>query len=193
MKRFLSVVIGLFLLGSLNVNLSAQILEVRIGVDGMYWGLWAFGVKKALKRLEGVQDVEVSLETQSAKVVLKPGEILKLNKLREAIKKADFTPGDIHIKANGEIVANPDKETSGIAELAFKLTDSGQIFLLVSPPPKESGKKKEPPKTPDLLPKLREVFKTGQKKFTISGQVHEHQEFPVGLSVDEFGIAQEEG
>ena len=126
-------------------------------------------------------------------MVLKPGEILKLNKLREAIKKADFTPGDIHIKANGEIVANPDKETSGIAELAFKLPDSGQIFLLVSPPPKESGKKKEPPKTPDLLPKLREVFKTGQKKFTISGQVHEHQEFPVGLSVDEFGIAQEEG
>lgn len=36
MKRFLSVVIGLFLLSSLNVNLSAQILEVRIGVDGMY-------------------------------------------------------------------------------------------------------------------------------------------------------------
>jgi len=126
-------------------------------------------------------------------VVLKPGEILKPNKLREAVKKADFTPGDIHIKAKGEIVANPDKETSGIADLAFKLPDSGQIFLLVSPPPKESGKKTEPPKTPDLLPKLREVFKTGQKKFTISGQVHKHQEFPVGLSVDEFGVEQEEG
>ena len=36
MKRVLSVVISLFLLGSLSVNLSAQILEVRIGVDGMY-------------------------------------------------------------------------------------------------------------------------------------------------------------
>ena len=126
-------------------------------------------------------------------MVLKPGEILKPNKLREAVKKADFSSREIHIKASGEIVANPDKETSGIADLAFKLPDSGQIFLLVSPAPKESGKKTEQPKTPDLLPKLREVFKAGQKKFTISGQVHEHQEFPVGLSVDEFGVAQEEG
>ena len=188
MKRFLSVVIGLFLLGSLNVKLSAQILEVRIGVDGMYWGLWAFGVKKALKRLEGVQNVEVSLETQSAKVIIKPGEILKLKKLRQAIKKADYTPGDIRLKAKGGIAANSDKKTSEIADLAFKIPGSGQVFLLVSPPAEKSSKDKA---QPDLLPKLREVFKVGTRKFIIIGRVHEHKEFPVGLSVQEFEVAQQ--
>lgn len=35
MRRFLFVLSGLFLLATLSPNLSAQILEVRIAVDGM--------------------------------------------------------------------------------------------------------------------------------------------------------------
>ena len=36
MKRILFIVVSLFLLGLTNLNLFAQIQEVRIGVDGMY-------------------------------------------------------------------------------------------------------------------------------------------------------------
>lgn len=148
----------------------------------------AFGVKKALKRLDGVQAVKVSLKTQSAQIILKAGELLHPKRLTEAIKKADFTAGKIHIKAKGNVAPNSDKETSEIADVVFKLPDSGEIFLLVAP--KESGKK-QPPETPDLLPKLREVFKTGKKKFSIAGEVHERQEFLIGLTVEEFDVIDE--
>lgn len=128
----------------------------------------------------------MSFQTQSAKVILKPGEILKPEKLREAIKKADFSAGDIRVKASGEVAANPVQETAALADLIFKIPESGQIFLLVSPPPVTSSKQKAPIEKADLLPKLREAFRSGKKKFTITGTVHEHKEFPPGLAVEEF-------
>ena len=137
--------------------------------------------------------MDVSLEAQEAKVILKPGEILHPEKLIEAVKKADFPTRGIRIKATGEIVANKVKEAAQIADLAFKMPDSGQIFLPVPPPPKRTDKEKEQAEKADLLPKLREAFKAGKKKFTITGQVHEHQEFPLGLSVEEFEVFQEKG
>ena len=46
----------------------------------------------ALKRLEGVQYVEISLEQQNVLIILKPGEILNPVKLKEAVKEANFSP-----------------------------------------------------------------------------------------------------
>ena len=97
-------------MGTLNQNLSAQILEVTIAVEGMTWGGWAARAGKALKRLEGVRDAKANLETKSVQVTLKPGEKLYPGKLKEAVETTGFTPGDIQMKAKGEIVANSDKE-----------------------------------------------------------------------------------
>ena len=147
-------------------------------------------MQNALKRLEGVQDVDVSLEHQNALIILKPGEILNPVILREAVEKANFSPRDIHIKATGEIVANRVKETAQIADLAFKMPDTGQIFLPVSPPPKKADKEKEQAEKIDLLPKLREAFKAGKKNFSISGRVKTNKEHPLSLWVEEFKVGQ---
>ena len=148
-------------------------------------------MQNALKRLEGVQDVDVSLEHQNALIILKPGEILNPVILREAVEKANFSPRDIHIKATGEIVANRVKETAQIADLAFKMPDTGQIFLPVSPPPKKVDKEKEQAEMIDLLHKLREAFKAGKKNFIISGQVKTNKENPLSLWIEEFEVIQE--
>ncbi len=83
-----------------------------------------------------------------------PGAILYPGKLKEVVETTGFTPGAIHIKAKGEIVVNSDKETKEIARLAFKIPDSGQVFLLHSPKTKERDKKQKSSERPDLLAKL---------------------------------------
>ena len=148
-------------------------------------------MKKALKRLDGVQDVTVSLEAQSARVVLRPGEPLDPKKLREAVKKADFTAGQIHVTVTGDVVDNPDKETSTMADLALKIPDSAQILLLVAPPPGEPDTKHDAPRTKDLLAGLRKAFKAGTTRFTITGRVHAHKDAPLGLTVEQFDIVAE--
>ena len=90
------------------------------------------------------------------------------------------------MKAKGEIVANSDKDTKAIARLAFKVPDSGQVFLLHSPQSKERDKKQQSSERPNLLPKLIEAFDAGKKKSTLRGQVLQHKELPVGLTVKEF-------
>ena len=147
-------------------------------------------MQNALKRLEGVQDVDVSLEYQNALIILKPGEILNPMILREAVEKANFSPRDIHIKATGEIVVIPVKDTAQVADLAFKMPDTGQIFLPVSPPPKKADKEKEQAEKIDLLPKLREAFKAGKKNFIISGRVKTNKENSLSLLVEEFEVTQ---
>ena len=111
--------------------------------------------------------------------------------LREAVEKANFSPRDIHIKATGEIVVIPVKDTAQVADLAFKITGTGQIFLPVSPPPKKVDKEKEQAEIMDLLPKLREAFKAGKKNFIISGQVNTNKENPLNLWIEEFEVIQE--
>ncbi len=118
--------------------------------------------------------------------MVKPGAILYPGKLKEVVETTGFTPGAIHIKAKGEIVVNSDKETKAIAELAFKIPDSGQVFLLHSPQSKERDKKQQSSEPPNLLRKLIQAFDAGKKKTTLGGQVHQHKELPVGLAVEEF-------
>ncbi len=128
----------------------------------------------------------ISLETQSAKIVLKPKAPLRPDALREAVRKADFTPGDIHLTVSGQVAANPDTTTRQFAELVFKLPDTGQTFLLVSPDLQKSGEK-----TKNRLPKLHEQVQSGKNSFTITGRVHEHKEWPIGLTVEEFAVIEE--
>jgi len=121
--------------------------------------------------------------------VLKPGAMLYPGKLKEVVETTGFTPGDIHMKAKGELVINSDKDTKEIARLAFKIPESDQIFLLHSPRTKERDKKQQSSEQPDLLVKLIEAFDAGKKKSTLGGQVHQHKELPVGLAVEEFEFA----
>ncbi len=129
----------------------------------------------------------MSLERQSAKVILESGKPLKPEDLRAAVKKADFTAGDIRVKVTGLVVVNRDDRTKEVSELILKIPGTGQVFLLVSPaPPQKTDEQKAA--ADDLLPQLRKQFEAGKRKFTVSGLVHEHKALPLGLTVEKFEV-----
>ncbi len=134
-------------------------------------------MKKALKRLDGVQDVKVSLEAQNARLVLEPGQPLQPKQIQEAVRKADFSAGEIRVTAAGEISANSD---SGGADLTLRLPDSGQVFLLLS------GVRGNHPTHQKALSELLATVQTGlaagQKQWLIHGQVGELKDQVIALT-----------
>ena len=121
------------------------------------------------------------LEKQDALVVLKPGEPLDPQALQKAVRKADFKPEEIRLRATGNIV---EQKIGNSVELIFKLPDTGQMFLLV-PPPIESGGR-------DVLAQLKDAAKSRGFTFTINGQIFESEDSGLQLMVETFEQTEKE-
>ena len=80
----------LFLLSGPVLATSQEVLE--IDVAGMTCPFCAYGVEKNLGKLPGVDQVQVSLESKKARVVMKAGESPDETVIREIIRDAGFTP-----------------------------------------------------------------------------------------------------
>jgi len=65
---------------------------VAVSVDGMICQVCAGSVKSALKRVPGVQDVEVSLEKRHAVIRYEDGKV-GVDQLTRAISNVGFKPG----------------------------------------------------------------------------------------------------
>ena len=63
----------------------------------------AFAVRGALKKLPGVESVEVSLNKGVAAVKLKPGNTLKPEEFWEAVRKNGFTPKQTTVLVRGDV------------------------------------------------------------------------------------------
>jgi mercuric ion binding protein len=75
-----------------NVEQSASLRMVAIPVDGMICQVCAGSVKSALKRVEGVNDAEISLEKRNA-VIRYDERKVNLEALTGAIKDAGYKAG----------------------------------------------------------------------------------------------------
>lgn len=69
--------------------------QIVVTILGMSCPFCAYGVEKKLKRLDGVEELEVVLETGLATLVLKEGADLSNDVLRESIKDAGFEAAKI--------------------------------------------------------------------------------------------------
>jgi copper chaperone CopZ len=81
-----------------NIIASAQASETQsaiIQVDGLSCPFCVYGLEKNLKKVTGVEDVDINLETGKATVLLKAGASVSDDALRKAVEKAGFTAGDI--------------------------------------------------------------------------------------------------
>lgn len=63
----------------------------------------------AVKKLEGVESVDVSLEKSAAVIVLKPDNKLTLPQLRRVIRNAGYPTRDAQITARGAITERQGK------------------------------------------------------------------------------------
>tara|TARA_X000001382_G_scaffold83062_2_gene58725 strand:+ start:2022 stop:2276 length:255 start_codon:yes stop_codon:yes gene_type:complete len=83
--------IKLLLLFSLFLS-EPQIVEVKI--KGMVCSFCAQGLQKGIGKLEEVEKVEINLPKGYAKITVKKGEKLPMNKVEEIIKDAGYLIND---------------------------------------------------------------------------------------------------
>jgi copper chaperone CopZ len=61
-------------------------------------------VSVAVKKLDGVESVDVSIEKANADIRLKPGNAITLPQLRRTIRQAGYPTRDARIEARGTVV-----------------------------------------------------------------------------------------
>jgi len=62
-----------------------------IRVDGLSCPFCAYGLEKHLKKITGVEGIDINMKSGKAVVHLKPGTQVNDAALKEAVKKAGFT------------------------------------------------------------------------------------------------------
>jgi copper chaperone CopZ len=88
----------------------------------------AFAVRGALKKLSGVESVDVSLNKGLANVKLKSGNTLRPEELWEAVRRNGFTPKETSVMVRGEVDAGK-----------LKVTGTSQVFDLAPDPKNPKG------------------------------------------------------
>ncbi len=125
------------------------------------------------------------LEQQDAKITLKTGQPFDPEAIRSAVKKADFQPKEMRIKAAGELSVKGKS-------LLLKIPETGQAFQLIPLAADETGDEKNAPETSNLLAELRKIFNNGQKKVSVSGEVIVEKDAPLQLRVEKYEVIQNE-
>jgi copper chaperone CopZ len=83
----------------------------------------AFAVRGAIKKIPGVETVDVSLNKGLAKVKLRPGNTLRPEDFWQTVQKNGFTPKETTVIVRGEIQGGK-----------FKVAGSNQLFDLAPDP-----------------------------------------------------------
>ncbi len=85
---------------------AAALLEVEQSVFGMDCAPCAFGVERSLKKLEGVIEVNVSLNDGLVRMSLSPENRVTLTEIRKRILDNGFTPKEAIVRISGTIDAS---------------------------------------------------------------------------------------
>ena len=75
---------------------------IEVEVTGMTCPFCVYGTEKKLRKLEGVDKVEVSLAKKKARIIMKEGQAVDIIAIKKAITDAGFTAGVARI--NGKAV-----------------------------------------------------------------------------------------
>jgi len=76
-------------------------------------------VSVALKKLDGVESVDVSLEKATADIRLKPGNAVTLPQLRRIIRQAGYPTRDAQVDARGTILERNGRPTLDLQNGSF--------------------------------------------------------------------------
>ena len=76
---------------------AAEVEEIELRVDGLSCPFCSLGLEKKLKRIEGVEGVQIHMKRGITEVSLAPEEAPDLAAIRKAVKEAGFTLRDIRL------------------------------------------------------------------------------------------------
>jgi len=90
-------VVCLFWLMSLGIVFAGDVTSQKatIQVDGLSCPFCAYGLEKNLKKVKGIESVNIDMKTGKATVIIKSDRQVDDQALRQAVKKAGFTARDI--------------------------------------------------------------------------------------------------
>jgi len=90
-------VICLLWLTSLGIVLAEGVVSQKasIQVDGLSCPFCTYGLEKNLKKINGIESVDIDIKTGKATVIIKSNIQVDNQALRQAVKKAGFTARDI--------------------------------------------------------------------------------------------------
>jgi Cu+-exporting ATPase len=98
--------------------------SVDIGIGGMTCASCVSRVEKALKKVPGVQEATVNLATESARIVVAPGEQMEA-RLRRAVRDAGYEPR----AADAAVDAQDTSPWTGFAPVAVGLALSAPLVV----------------------------------------------------------------
>lgn len=81
----------------------AQVVDVKVTVEGMSCNLCAAGLERSLRRVEGVATVKVVLASQTATLHLKPGAPLAPARLRAGVENAGQRLRVVEVRLRGSL------------------------------------------------------------------------------------------
>jgi len=75
-----------------------QLQKVTLRVDGLACPFCAYGLEKKLKRIKGLEKLDIKINDGVALLYYKPGAEIDEKVIDKKVKEAGFTPGKIEIE-----------------------------------------------------------------------------------------------
>ncbi len=119
--------VAAFLALSIGIPMTSQaeILEAELQVNGMSCPFCAFGIEKKLRRVEGVQEVDVLLDEGRVRLTFRADNAATVSVLEGAVDRAGFKLSGLRLKVQGALTtddSNPILDAGG--EVRFRLLES---------------------------------------------------------------------
>ncbi len=158
---------------------AAEVEGIELRVDGLTCPFCSLGLEKKLKRVDGVEGVQVHMKRGITEVASNPEKAPSLTAIRKAVKDAGFALREIRLTVTGSVVREDEAwvlQSSG-DETRYFLFDAehaqgnvGDSAALVTI-------------TAERAQQLEGAARTGTL-VTAEGRVHEHKGMPSGLLVE---------
>ncbi len=100
-KFFLSLFVALVFF-AYPLTALAEAAAVTVRVDGLSCPFCAYGLEKKIKKMEGVEDLEIDLKGGKVEISFKDREYVHVEKVAKAVRDAGFTPKSIEVMETGQ-------------------------------------------------------------------------------------------
>ncbi len=158
---------------------AAEVEGIELRVDGLSCPFCSLGLEKKLKRVKGVEGVQVHMKQGITEVQSNPKEAPDLAAIRKAVKEAGFTLRDFRLTVIGSIVRKDE------AWVLRSTGDETQFLLYDAEHADEDVRDGTTVVTiaAKQTQQLEEAVRTATP-MVVEGRVHEHAGLPSGLLVD---------
>ena len=70
----------------------AQVEEATVKVDGLSCPFCAYGLEKRIRKVEGVEKLEINVNDGTARITVKKDQTLSIEAVEKAVRDGGFTP-----------------------------------------------------------------------------------------------------